>query len=181
MSTISFIAARAPSDDDDVDRDTYTTPRWLTRAIGPVWLDPCSNIYSKVQAERTFRLDRGQDGLKLARYVPRNPPGIVFVNPPYSRGQVLKWIRAYRHTRFVFLLRHDPSTKWFRELFEASSALVHPFDRINFDPPPGTPKADGNHNNPFPHSLCARDEADISAALRKISMVLRPVKGIANA
>ncbi len=172
MSTIPYIGARGPTADDDADRDAYTTPRWLTKAIGPVWLDPCSNQYSTVEAERTFRLDRGQCGIALARYVPRNPPGIVFLNTPYSRGLVIKFVRAYRHTRFAFLLRHDVSTAWFRELYGASSLICQPWRRVNFEPPPGVGGI--SHNNPFPHSIFYRDAADATPEIRRLCAVLRP-------
>ena len=172
MSTIPYVASR---NDDDVDRDTWTTPVKITWRLGPVWLDPCSNEHSKVIAERTFRLDRRQNGLELARFVPRNPPGIVFVNPPYSRGQVERWVEAYRHTRFVFLLRFDPSTDWFKLLVKHTGAIALPHFRVNFDPPPGLALEDGNHNNPFPHALYARDARDISSELRAVCTLLAPL------
>ena len=75
------------------DRDTWATPEWLTRAIGRVDLDPCSNDRSTVLAKRTFNLDaRGEDGLKLAKFVSRNTR--TYVNPPYGRGLVIQFIRA---------------------------------------------------------------------------------------
>jgi hypothetical protein len=174
VSTIAYVASREA---DNVDRDTWTTPRKITRRLGPVWLDPCSNERSKVEALRTFRLDRGEDGLKLARFVPRNPPGIVFVNPPYSRDQVELWVEAYRHTRFLFLLRYDPSTDWYKLLIKYTSIVAHPHFRVNFDPPPGIVLEGGNHNNPFPHALYARDAADISPELRRVCTLLAPVRG----
>lgn len=178
MSTIAFVKARIAHEqresDDDPDRDTWTTPRWFTRRLGRVWLDPCSNAFSKVDAERTFRLDRGQDGLELAKHVPRNPPGIVFINPPYSRGMVIKFVSAYAATRFCFLLRFDPSTDWFKLLQKHTGAIVVPNRRINFDPPPGLVVATDNHNNPFPHAAYFRDLEDVPRGLRDISLVLRP-------
>lgn len=174
MSTIPFIGASGPLDevDDGVDRDTWTTPPWLTRAIGPVWMDPCSNERSTVDARMTFQLARGQDALVLARYVPRRPPGLVFINPPYSRGQVIRFVRAFVHTRFMFLLRHDVSTMWFRELYAATSVILQPWQRVNFIAPPGL--AHKTHNNPFPHSLFVRDERDVSRELRELCAVIRP-------
>lgn len=174
MSTIPFIGATGPDGEEGPDRDAWTTPRWFTRALGRVWLDPCSNEFSKVESQKTFRLDRGQDALKLARYVPRDPPGIVFINPPYSRGMVIQFVRAFCRTRFCFLLRYDPSTDWFNELQLCTGAIVQPLRRVNFDPPPGLVVAADNHNNPFPMASFFRDVADVPLALRKISIVLRP-------
>jgi hypothetical protein len=152
----------------DPDRDTWTTPAFITDAIGPVDLDPCSNERSKVQAARVFRLDRGQDGLALARYVGRDV--LAFCNPPYSRGQVVQWVRAYRHCRFLFILRLDTSTKWFAELMEKTEAIcVLREQRLNFDPPPGA----SSSSNAFPHGIFAARESDVSAALRKLCYVWR--------
>lgn len=173
MSTIGYIASREA---DDVDRDTWTTPIKITGRLGHVWLDPCSNVRSKVISDRSFRLDRKQDGLKLARFVPRNPPAIVFINPPYSRGQVMRWIDAYKHTRFLFLLRYDPSTDWFKLLIQYTGLVACPHFRVNFDPPPELVLDGDNHNNPFPHALFARDPGDISPELRAVCTLLRPVK-----
>lgn len=159
----------------DEDRDRYTTPKWLTDAIGPIWLDPCWNENACTKPAISFCLDRGEDGLALAKLVPRDPPGIVYINPPYSRGQVLQWVLAYRHTRFMFLLRHDVSTEWFRELYAVSNALAQPWRRVNFDAPAAIDTADAN---PYPHSLfIASPERDISPALRELCAVLRPDRG----
>lgn len=174
MSTIPFIGGMADDDDDGVDRDAWTTPPWITDALGPVWLDPCSNEFSTVRAKMTFRLDRGQDGIALARLVPRNPPGLVWINPPYSRGMVLAFVRAYRHTRFAFLVRHDTSTEWFAELYNATRYVLQPLRRVNFVPPPGLVTASGHHNNPFPHSIMMSDERDVTPALRAICAVMKP-------
>jgi hypothetical protein len=73
----------------------------------------------------------------------------VFVNPPYSRGQVERWVDHYAHTDFTFLLRWDPSTQWFRKIWHASNYIWFPNRRINFEPPPGVPSS----SNPYPHAL----------------------------
>jgi hypothetical protein len=147
----------------DVDRDTWTTPQYLTDAIGSVDLDPCSNERSHVRAARTFRLDNGQDGLVLAKFVDHNHR--VFINPPYSRGQVELWIRAYEHTRFVFLLRLDTSTQWFAQLMRRTETIcVLKEKRLNFDPPPGASAS----SNAFPHALFYSRAADVTAEVARL-------------
>jgi len=138
-----------PAEDDGPDRDTYCTPRHWARRLGRWDYDPCSNSRSHIEADHCFDLElRGQDGLVLARYVPRRAR--VFCNPPYSRGNVIKWVQAYRHTRFCFLLKHDPSTQWFAELIAYTATVCFPIgERIEFEPPPGV-VADSNQ---FPHAF----------------------------
>src|SRR5690606_30225668 len=81
------------------------------------------------------------------------PSARTFINPPYSRGAVVRWIRHWRHTRFCFLLRWDPSTRWFEELLPHCTHVWFPPRRINFEPPPGVKSS----SNPFPHALYLRD------------------------
>lgn len=129
-------------------RDEYCTPAWLTALVGPVDIDPCSNPRSHVQAEFTVSAEDG-DGLTMTTH----SSAVVFVNPPYSRGQVIRWVSHFLHTRFIFLLRWDPSTEWFRVLFPRCSHVWFPYRRIQFDPPPGVTAS----SNPYPHALYLHD------------------------
>lgn len=144
-------------------RDSWCTPKWLAEVIGRVDLDPCSNPRSRIDAATTLMLEYGDDGLASEpgnyyiggrRALSRAKPYVrTFINPPYARGEVIKWIRHYRHTRFIFLLRFDPSTDWFAELAPHCTHIWVPSRRINFEPPPGVKSS----SNPFPHALYLRD------------------------
>jgi hypothetical protein len=149
------------------DRDTWTTMQKWADAVGDVELDPASNERSLIHARRTFDLSRGQDGLTLARFVSRSTR--VFCNCPYSRGQVIRWVTAYRHTRFTFLLRFDVSTDWWEELWPYVSALCLPKERMEFDPPPGVDRVPGS---PFPHAFLYANADDITAAMRAACYVV---------
>lgn len=127
-------------------RDSWCTPKWLADALGPFDLDPCSNERSHIQA--AVKLDGSPDKDGLAR--PAVVSERVFINPPYSRGQVSRWVDYYKgHWDSVWLLRFDPSTAWFRELVQRVGYLFFPKDRIEFEPPPGVDAS----SNPFPHAL----------------------------
>lgn len=149
------------------DRDAWTTPEKITSIIGRFDLDPCSNKYSTVDAEKTFDLERGQNGLVLARFVARHTK--TWINPPYSRGQVIQWVRAYRHTRFAFLVRADVSTDWWAELWPSVAALCLPKDRVAFKPPPGIKDPPGS---PFPHAFLFARADDVTPELAAASYVL---------
>lgn len=162
----------AYADDDEPDRSTWVTPIDLARKLGPWDLDPCSNERSHIIARKTFDLERrGQDGLRLARFVSRDTR--TFINPPYTRGQVELWVDAYAHVRFCFLVRFDPSTEWFRKLISRTEIVLVLHDRINFEPPPGV-VPHHKMSNPFPHACLVRDERDVTPALRNLCYVLRP-------
>lgn len=143
-------------------RDEWCTPAWVAEMIGRFDLDPCSNARSHIRATARYSLDDGDDGLALAAKVA--PTARVFVNPPYSAGSVAKWVSAYGHTRFCFLLRFDPSTEWFCVLYARSLLVAIPRGRrINFEPPPGVRAS----SNTFPHALFyARPEDATPAVLR---------------
>jgi hypothetical protein len=94
----------------------------------------------------------------------------VFVNPPYSRDQVARWVAAYRHTRFCFLVRFDPSTEWFEDLYRASSLVAVPVGRrVNFEPPPGVVAS----SNPYPHGLFFARAEDATQELLELCIAWR--------
>ncbi len=153
----------------DPARDGACTPGWLTDLIGPVGVDPCSNERSTVRAAMTHRGGPGDDGLEWASNYTADARS--FVNPPYSRGQVARWVEAYRHTDFCFLLRWDPSTRWFRSLMPYARGVWFPHRRIDFTPPPGVKFS----SNPFPHALYFR--GPVPVRFLRHGTALSPVPG----
>lgn len=150
----------------DEGRDSWCTPKWLAELIGEVEYDVCTNPRAHIRAtRRKLMLENDDDGLPDKQYGPgfyvvrsRNvdmlmPAARVFCNPPYARGQVIRWVRHWRHTRFIYLLRWDPSTEWFGELICHCTHVWFPARRINFEPPPGVKSS----SNPFPHALFLKD------------------------
>jgi hypothetical protein len=157
----------APVLEPAVDRDTWCTPKWITEALGQVDLDPCSNERSTVRSKVSFRLERGEDGLERAPTIGKS--WSVFLNPPYS--DVSPWIQAYGHTRFVFLLKFDPSTKWFEDLIAKTALVLFPRrTRVEFEAPPGV---EHSGSNPFPHALFFAKAEDATEALLERCYVAR--------
>ncbi len=141
--------------------DEYCTPKKYTDALGLWDLDPCSNKRSTVQAIKTFDLELGgEDGIVLASKVDAKTK--TFINPPYS--DVMPWVEAYAHVRFCFLLKFDPSTKWFHELIENSELILIPKERIAFI------KVDGEEAQAvaFPHAFYFAKAKDAPKALRDL-------------
>lgn len=155
----------------DPGRDGWCTPKWLAELIGPVDIDPCSNGRSHIQASWTYSEEAGTDGLQRHTRPTINEGATVYVNPPYSRGQVIRWVRHWRTTRFIFLCRWDPSTAWFNLLFYSSTHVWFPTRRINFEPPPGV----ASSSNPFPHALFMRDPDPALLARLDLEGYLLPV------
>jgi hypothetical protein len=148
----------------ETERGTWCTPLWLCNLMGWFDLDPCSNPRSHVQAIIRWMLENGDDGLRDAHLV----EGRTFINPPYAQGSVLRWINAYVHTDFTFLLRFDPSTEWYETLIPHTRYLWFPRrKRINFEPPPGVKAS----TQTFPHALFMRNAPN--AALYASGYVMR--------
>lgn len=130
LSQAKTVVAGAESD-----RDSWTTPKWLTDLLPIVDLDPCSNERSTVRHSISYRLSNEADnGLT------KDWHGLVFVNPPYSA--ILPWAQKlaaeYRHIRGVgFLVNADSSTAWWRILRRYLPIRLDFDKRIQFEPPPG--------------------------------------------
>jgi phage N-6-adenine-methyltransferase len=100
--------------------DFYETPPEVFNYFNKEFnfnFDVCAEI-GTAKCPDFYSLERGEDGLKLP-WKHRN-----WCNPPYSN--VVPWLRKgieemNQNNRFsVFLLKADPSTKWFHD-------LVYPF------------------------------------------------------
>ena len=90
--------------------DNFRTDQWILNMFEG-WFDPCPYDPRWIT-----------DGLKL------DWPDKTFINPPYSAP--LKWVRKaiFHHReenkRMVLLLKHDSSTKWYKELHEAGASFL---------------------------------------------------------
>jgi hypothetical protein len=154
-------------------RGSWCTPRVYAEAVGAFDLDPFTNTRSHVKARHTCILERGDDGFgdgSPGSFFVKGGIGYglaaastrVWIQPPYDI--VLRAIRHYGHTRFTALLRLDPSTQWFAELYALSEVILVPVgDRIEFDPPPGVKSS----SNPFPHGFFYANAKDVTPAMRE--------------
>lgn len=117
------------------DSDSYCTPRWLTALLPTVTLDPCTNQHASVIASK--RYDFEDDG--YARWKAASDGQRVFLNPPYSRGNVQKWVnlaidRSCEHEDDVLLLlKDDASTKWYANLVSAEARIWRFTGRLAFE------------------------------------------------
>lgn len=107
--------------------DHQNTPRDLALELGRFDLDPCSNPRSHILADRSYCLERGENGLALPW------AGSVWCNGPYS--EPLPWcerLRAHREP-WAALWKLDTTTEWFAVLTR-SGAFWAPFrKRLRFE------------------------------------------------
>ena len=123
--------------------DWQTPEEILTRVrrVAPIHLDPCTFSDNPTGARSFFTLE--DDGLKWNWGYHVDPDGLVFVNPPYGRGQMRLWApaidsEAQRGTQIIALTRGDTSTSWARLLLERCDAVCFP-PRIKFKGAQGSP------------------------------------------
>jgi hypothetical protein len=103
----------------------YITPKWIIDRLGPFDLDPCAAKNPPWLCARMAYFERGLeqpwDGCR------------VFLNPPFDRYQVGKWIaRLAEHGHGTALLHARTETDWFRPIWECASAILFMFGRIKF-------------------------------------------------
>ena len=96
-------------------------------------LDPCStqDFNATVGAEVFF--SRKMDGLAL------DWNGSVYLNPPYARGEIDKWVRklmrevdARNTKKYVALVNNASDTQWFKRLLHLSNFICFYEGRITF-------------------------------------------------
>ena len=114
--------------------DNRATPEWLKNVFNG-WFDPCPlNPKPKI------------DGLTIEW------KDKTFVNPPYScpAEWVYKGIEESKKGKtIVFLMRFDPTTKYFRALIENNAHLFYSGERLRFY----NPDSKINYASPFPSIL----------------------------
>ena len=109
---------------------THITPKWIIEQLGPFDLDPCAAWPRPWHcANHSFT----RDGLS------RSWEGRVWLNPPFNRYEVGKWIeRLAKHGNGTALLHARTETNWFQPCWEYAQAILFMADRIKFCLPDGT-------------------------------------------
>lgn len=132
MSTLALFPSELASLADST--DAQNTPRDLALDLGRFELDVCSNPRSHIQADRSYQLERGEDGLALPWTRPDRSPASVWCNGPYS--DPLPWCARLREHSgpWAALWKLDPTTAWFRLLVMPPDAWGRPTDRVYWAP-----------------------------------------------
>jgi len=129
----------------------WTTPKAffnkLDNIFGPFTLDPCCDSANGL-TQHYFT--EQQDGL-----VQSWQGHTVFMNPPYSRGELKRWIqKAYeesqrKNTLVVALIPSRTDTKYWHEYVMKARHIMFVKGRIKF--------GDGTNSAPFPSAVVVFD------------------------
>lgn len=110
----------------------HLTPRFIIKALGPFDLDPCAATVRPWDcAERN--IVEAEDGLAAEWR------GRVWLNPPFDRYQVGRWIRKLAaHGEGCALVHARTEADWFRPIWSDASLILFLFRRITFVRPDGS-------------------------------------------
>jgi hypothetical protein len=110
----------------------HITPKWVIDRLGPFELDPAAaNPRPWDCATRNFT--EAEDGLSQCWF------GRVFLNPPFNRYVVGRWIeRLAEHGCGTALLHARTEAGWFEPIWRSASAILFMADRLHFHRPDGT-------------------------------------------
>lgn len=105
---------------------SHFTPRYILDALGKFDLDPCAGDPRPWDCASTNFTER-TNGLS------RNWGGRVFLNPPFDRYKVSRWIeKLARHGNGIALVHARTETDWFEPIWAYATGILFLADRIHF-------------------------------------------------
>jgi hypothetical protein len=128
-----------------VSGNDWQTPDWLVSLVvrvAAIALDPCTSPDNPVGAKRILTAESDPDGL-TGDWWSIADGGLIFANIPFGRGIGAEFAAKIVHEtqrgcEVVALVRGDTSTRWARELINASELVCYP-PRIQFKGATGSP------------------------------------------
>ena len=135
----------------------WITPRWILDALGRFDLDPAAADPRPWDCAKVSFSTGGLD---------RPWAGRVFLNPPFDRYIVGRWIsKLAEHGNGVALLHVRTEAAWFEPVWRHASALLFLADRLYFHHPDGT-RASANSGAPACLVAFGSDNAEILRTCR---------------
>lgn len=133
------------------DTQTWITPRWILDALGAFDLDPAA-AYPRPWHCANISFDK--DGLAAPWF------GRVWLNPPFDRYEVGRWIaKLAKHGTGTALLHARTEAEWFEPVWAHATGILFLADRIYFHYPDGR-RAEANSGAPA--CLVAFGEGDLA-------------------
>ena len=112
---------------------SHITPAWLLAQLGKFDLDPAAADPRPWDCA-DHSIPEAQDGLSQ----PWPTSARVFLNPPFDRYVVGRWIqRLAEHGRGIALLHARTEAAWFEPCWRHASGILFMADRIHFHRPDG--------------------------------------------
>jgi len=116
----------------------HITPRWIIDRLGPFDLDPCAADRRPWECAK-HNIVAQHDGLSIDWF------GFVWLNPPFERYGVARWIeKLAAHGNGIALLHARTETDWFRPCWRYASVMLFLSQRLIFHKPDGSPQTISN-------------------------------------
>jgi DNA N-6-adenine-methyltransferase Dam len=145
------------------DTQSWITPKWILDALGPFDLDPC--------AADPRPWDCARENWCIGGLRPWPAGRRVWLNPPFNRYEVGRWIaRLAEHGNGTALLHARTEAEWFEPCWQNASGILFLADRIYFHYPDGR-RAEANSGAPAclvsfgAHDLSALQQSGIKGHL----------------
>jgi len=111
----------------------HLTPKWMIDALGPFDTDPCAATMRPWDIGTACNWTAKDDGLAQVW------KGFVWLNPPFHRYEVGRWIDALAsHGHGIALVHARTEAGWFEPIWRKADHLFFLADRIKFCRPDGT-------------------------------------------
>lgn len=108
---------------------TWITPKAILDAVGPFDLDPCAASPRPWDCAADNWTHSGMDAEWRGR---------VWLNPPFNRYEVAKWVgKLARHQNGTALLHVRTEADWFEPVWLRAHAILFLADRLYFHYPDG--------------------------------------------
>lgn len=110
----------------------HLTPQWVVDAVGPFDLDPCAATERPWDCAARNYVE-ADDGLALPW------DGRVWLNPPFDRYQVAKWIgKLAEHGDGICLVHARTEAEWFQPIWHSAGLILFLGKRLKFCRPDGS-------------------------------------------
>lgn len=117
----------------------WITPKYVIECLGKFDLDPCASINAPWICAKSNYTERGLEKEWFGR---------VWLNPPFNRYEVGKWIkRLAEHGDGIALLHARTEAEWFLSCWQHATAILFLADRLHFHYPNGD-RAEANSGAP---------------------------------
>ena len=110
----------------------HITPRWIIDRLGPFDMDPCAADPRPWDCAAVNITEKENGLIQPWR-------GFVYLNPPYDRYVVARWIaRLAQHGHGICLTHARCEAEWFEPIWQYAAAILFMADRIHFHRPDGS-------------------------------------------
>lgn len=110
----------------------HITPKWIIDRLGPFDLDPCAATVRPWDCAKV-NITEERDGFSAPW------GGFVWLNPPFDRYQVGRWIDALAdHGNGICLVHARTEAAWFEPIWKRASLILFMADRLKFFQPDGS-------------------------------------------